>query len=87
MFLKKKHCLASITDEQLLELGVPEAQLGYIKSFTSKNDFYNAEGSIPHDAYEYLSWLVEGFSIKEVIELLEDEKENHHNRRRFTFRT
>ena len=77
---KEEALFASITDEQLLELGVPEAQLGYIKSFTNKNDFYNAEGSIPHDAYEYLSWLVEGFSIKEVIELLEDEKENHQNR-------
>lgn len=76
---KEEALFASITDEQLLELGVPEAQLGYIKSFTNKKDFYNAEGSIPHDAYEYLSWLVEGFSIKEVIELLEDEKENHQN--------
>ena len=43
---------AGVTDDQLLKLGVPKAQLGYIKSFTDKESFYQAEGAIPADVYE-----------------------------------
>ena len=65
---------AGVTDDQLLKLGVPEAQLGYIKSFTSKESFYQAEGAIPADVYEYLSWLTEGIDIDEVLELCMEEQ-------------
>ncbi len=65
---------AGITDDQLLKLGVPEAQLRYIRSFTSVESFYQAEGTIPADVYEYLSWLTEGIGIDEVLELcIEDQ--------------
>lgn len=60
-------------DIQLLQLGVPEAQLAYVRSFTSKDDFYLAKDSFPQDAYEYLSWLAEGFSVEEVLELVAEE--------------
>lgn len=63
---------ACATDTQLLELGVPEAQLDYVKSFTSKEEFYQSEGSIPADVYEALSWLAEGFTVKEVMELSDE---------------
>ena len=65
---------AGVTDDQLLKLGVPEAQLGYIKSFTSKESFYQSEGAIPADVYEYLSWLTEGIDIDEVLELYMEEQ-------------
>lgn len=62
------------SDEELLKLGVPETQLHFVRSFNDKDKFYKAESSIPHDAYEYLSWIVEGFDIPEVMELVEDEQ-------------
>lgn len=65
---------AKATAEDLLKLGVPEAQLEYIRSFSDIGKFYKAEPSIPHDAYEYLSWIVEGFDIAEVLELAEEEQ-------------
>lgn len=65
---------ACVTNEQLLKLGVPKAQIGYIKSFTSKDEFHQAEGSIPADVYEYLSWIAEGFPVEEVLELYEEEQ-------------
>lgn len=65
---------AGITDDQLLKLGVPEAQLRYIRSFTSVESFYQAEGTIPADVYEYLSWLTEGIGIDEVLELCIEEQ-------------
>lgn len=64
---------AKAKDEELLNLGVPEEQLEYVRSFDNKEDFYKAELSFPHDAYEYLSWLVEGFEISEVLELAAEE--------------
>lgn len=63
-----------VTDDQLLKLGVPEAQLHYIRSFTSVDSFYQAEGTIPADVYEYLSWLTEGIGIDEVLELCIEEQ-------------
>lgn len=65
---------ACAINEQLLKLGVPEAQMEYVKSFTSKDEFYQAESAIPADAYEYLSWIAEGFPVDEVLELCEEEQ-------------
>lgn len=65
---------AGATDEELLTLGVPEAQLGFVKNIGSKEDFYKAKSSIPNDAYEYLSWLAEGFSMDEVLVLAAEEQ-------------
>lgn len=65
----KAPLFAVAKDEELLKLGVPEAQLEYVRSFVNKEDFYRAKSSMPHDAYEHLSWLAEGFPIDEVLEL------------------
>lgn len=65
---------ASITDEALLKLGVPQEQLAYVRSLTSVEEFYKAEVSLPKDAYEYLAWLNEGVPLEEVLELAEAER-------------
>lgn len=65
---------ATAKDEELLKLGVPEVQLGFVRSFIDVKDFYKAEAAMPHDAYENLSWLVEGFSMEEVLELVSEEE-------------
>jgi len=49
---------AAAKDEDLLKLGVPEAQLELVRSFVSKEDFHKAEASMPHDAYEHLSFKI-----------------------------
>lgn len=61
-------------DNELIKLGVPEIQLDFVRSFISKEDFYKAEQSMPHDAYEHLSWLAEGFPMEEVLELVLEEQ-------------
>lgn len=71
---QKVSLFASATDDDLLKLGVPEVQLEFIRSFVSKEDFYMAEAAMPHDAYEHLSWLVEGFPMDEVLELASEEQ-------------
>ena len=70
----EKPIFTCATKEQLLKLGVPEVQIEYVKSFTNKEEFHQAEGTIPADVYEYLSWIAEGFPVEEVLELFEDEQ-------------
>lgn len=65
---------ATAKDDELLTLGVPEVQLEFVKSLVSKEEFYKAETVMPHDAYENLSWLVEGFPMEEVLELAVEEQ-------------
>lgn len=68
-----------VSDNDLLKLGVPEAQLSFIKTLSDEEAFHNAESSIPHDAYEYLSWIVEGYSVSEVLELVAEEAKENQN--------
>lgn len=58
----------SVSDNDLMELGVPEEQLGFIRSFSDTDAFFAAKTSIPPDAFEYLSWLTEGIPLNEVLE-------------------
>lgn len=71
---EKVALFALATDDDLLQLGVPEAQLDFVRSFIYKEDFYKAESAMPQDAYEHLSWLAEGFPVAEVLELLAEEQ-------------
>lgn len=71
---EKVSLFATATDDELLKLGVPEVQLDLVRSFVSKEEFHKAEPSMPHDAYEYLSWLAEGFPMEEVLELVSEEQ-------------
>lgn len=62
------------TNEQLLELGVPEEQLGFVQAFTDKEAFYSASDAMPQDAFEYLSWIVEGIPVDEVLDYAKEER-------------
>lgn len=64
----------ALSDEDLLELGVPGEQLAYIRSLSDLDAFINAKTSIPQDAYEYLSWITEGIPLDEVLEYAKEER-------------
>lgn len=70
---EKASIFSEAMDGELLKLGVPENQLEFVKKLASKEEFYEAESAMPKDAYEHLSWLVEGFPMAEVLELVEEE--------------
>lgn len=63
-----------VSDDDLMELGVPEEQLSLVRSFTDTKAFFAAKAAIPQDAFEYLSWLTEGIPINEVIEYAKEER-------------
>ena len=64
----------SVKDEDLLELGVPEEQMNYVRGFSNAESFYQAEGSLPQDTFENLSWLVEGIPLSEVLDYAKEER-------------
>ena len=66
---------AEVTDKELVELGVPDDQIPFIRSIDNAQEFYAKKGSFSGDTFEALSWIVEGLPIKEVIELFNEEKE------------
>ena len=67
-----------VSDAEMLELGLPEAQLSFVRSIKDSEEFYNRVSSFSKDVFESLSWVVEGFPVSEVIEMVMDEKEKIH---------
>ena len=63
-----------VSDDDLLELGVPEEQLAFIRSLPDAKAFFDAKASIPQDAFEYLSWIAEGIPLQEVLEYAKEER-------------
>ena len=66
---------AELTDEGLIELGVPEEQIPFVRSIGDAQEFYAKKASFASDTFEALSWVVEGIPVDEVIELFKEEKE------------
>lgn len=64
---------AEYSRSDLMKLGVPEAQVNFVKTLATKEKFYSVEPNLPHDAFEALSWLAEGLPIEEIVELMESE--------------
>ena len=65
---------AMYSDDELLNLGVPDSLLNYTKSLASKTALYKAKNIYPTDAFEGLSWLAEDIPLEEVMELLDSER-------------
>jgi superfamily I DNA/RNA helicase/mRNA-degrading endonuclease RelE of RelBE toxin-antitoxin system len=60
-------------NDSLIELGVPEELVPFIKSFRNAAEFYQAKHSLPVDTYEVLEYLANGFSLDEVKGLFQKE--------------
>lgn len=65
-----KLLFADISDSDLIKLSLPEIQLPFARSLETKEQFFDAEKVFPHDAFENLTWIVEGFPVNEVLEMV-----------------
>lgn len=63
---KEKPLFASITDNVLKQLGVPEELLDFVRGLTDAG-FDAAKAKLPRDAYEALDYVRVGLDPKEVI--------------------
>ncbi len=68
--IKEPPLFDSVTDVQLLKLGVPEEKLEETRTIISLQDFYNLKDTFPEEAYEGLEWVANGFSPEEVLKML-----------------
>ncbi len=67
---------SEVSDKDLIELGLPEDMLSFIRSIGNAQEFYDKKSSFPADAFETLSWLVEGFPLDEVKALAKQEQKD-----------
>ncbi len=71
----KAACIfGEVTNEEYLEMGVPEEQVDYVRSLTTKEAFLASKGILTQDVFEGLSWLLEDIPAREVIEMLQAER-------------
>ena len=82
---------ASINDEQLLAIGVPEELIPIVRQIYSYDDLDKAEKKLPQDAFENIFDLMDGNDINEIITNIEEGKAkegedsllSNNNRRRY----
>ena len=72
----KAACIfGEVSKDEYLELGVPEEQVDYVRSLTSKEAFLASKNILTPDVFEGLSWLLEDIPAKEVIEMMQAERD------------
>lgn len=71
----KENVFKDLANSQLMKLGIPEEQLQFIRSFVTREEFFNAKQSIPKDAYEALEWILNDIPYEEVVELFDADPE------------
>lgn len=77
-----------ITEEQLLQIGVPQESLSIVYGIKDLNDLDAKQSMLPEDVFERLFYLSDGdMTINEIIADIEagktDERESANNKRRF----
>lgn len=66
---------SEVSDKDLIELGLPVDMLSFVRGIRDAEEFYGKKSSFPADAFETLSWLVEGFPLVEVKALVKEEQD------------
>lgn len=64
---------SKLGNKDLLDLGIPEEMIAFVRDITSEEDFFSKKASFPADSFELLSWIVEGIPVDEVKELALEE--------------
>lgn len=62
--------LSHVTASELGDLGVPTELVDYVLSISDEPGFYASKGILPADAFENLSWVVNGIPVSEVLEMV-----------------
>ncbi len=61
---------SSISDNELLKLGVSKIVIPFIRSVKDDKAFFDAKESLPVDVYENLSYFLEGIPVSEIIDMV-----------------
>lgn len=66
---------AGVENTALETLGVPSELIGYVKSLANESEFQASRTALPADAFENLSWIVNGIPVDEVLDMVRSEAE------------
>lgn len=67
---------SNISDDSFISIGLPEELIPLVKTFEKEDDLNKFKSKIPGDSFEALSYVINGFTIDEVIaELFADKPE------------
>lgn len=64
---------ANVSDDDLIDLGLPKDMLPFVRSIADSQEFYSKKAMFPSDSFETLSWIVEGFPVDEVKDLVKQD--------------
>lgn len=64
-----------VSDDHLVELGVPADLIDYVRSLIDDSQFFGSKNILPADVYENLAWLQNGIPVSEVLEMVRDAAE------------
>lgn len=67
--------LASLGDKALLEIGTPTHMLDRVRTLRTVKELATIKELLPTDNYEYLYYLLEGISIEEVLDEINEGKQ------------
>lgn len=67
--------LADLGEKVLLEIGTPSHMLEKVSSLRTANELLAIKDQLPVDNYEYLYYLLEGISLEEVLEEINEGKQ------------
>ena len=65
---KKPSLFESLTDDDLLSIGVPQDRVAFVRRATTPEELTTLQSKLPADAYESLSWYVDGETIESIRE-------------------
>ena len=68
----KASVIDPITDEQLLQIGVPEELLPLVRTIKGFDDLDKAEPHLPQDVFENIFSLLDGEKVEDIIADIED---------------
>lgn len=75
----ESYLFSAVSDEDLAELGLPEDLIPFARGIKDGEEFNSKKSSFPSDAFEALTWLVEGFPLDEVKDLIKEERKARSN--------
>jgi len=73
---EKNEAITSLSDEELLKLGVPEKLLDDVNDIDSYAALEKLEERIPEDVFENLFYLLDGLDYSEVIDEVEEAQQS-----------
>lgn len=73
---QKPSLFEALTDEQLLDIGLPEERLAIVRAVTEGSGLAAIQPQLPERVYEMLTWFLQGEKWEKIVEAYEEDVED-----------